>query len=83
MTGSALPAMVDIDELHFVGQGIERRFVVAVVATGTAVQDEGDRLFHHARAIGNQTRAVDIEPDFSPANTRLHSILPFNVRKAD
>src|SRR4051812_14829985 len=65
--------MVDVDQLHLVGEGRQPGFVVAVVAAGPAVDDEGDRLLDHAGTIGYEPRALDVEPDFCAANARFHS----------
>ena len=60
---TALPAMVEIDELHTLAERIEAGLQIGMVAAGAAMDDEGRRLLAHARTIGDQTRAFDVEID--------------------
>src|SRR5215210_7678393 len=65
--------MVDVDKLHHICEWRQPRLVVAVVATGSAVDDECDWLLDHPRAIGNEPRSVNVEPDLRSSNACLQS----------
>jgi len=59
----AIAAMVEIDQLHPVRECAHRRLVAGVVAARTAVDQEGHGLFPHARPVGRQAHALDVEVD--------------------
>src|SRR5205814_3544724 len=73
--GAALTSMVEIDELHALGERRKGRLETAVVATGSAVNEESGRALAHARAVRDETGAIDVEIDLGISDLRPHGWL--------
>jgi hypothetical protein len=56
--------MVKVDELHPGGKRSKPRFHPGVIDSWAAMYDERSRPLAHARTVGHETRAVDVEEDF-------------------
>jgi hypothetical protein len=73
--GTALAAMVEIDELHPLGQWGQDRLEAAVIAARPAMDDEGDRALAHAWTVGHQAGAIDVEIDLGVSDLGPHGWL--------
>ncbi len=71
---AALTAVVEIDELHALGERRHHRLEAAVIAAGAAVDHKGDRLLAHDAAIRHQPHAFDIEVDLGIAELGAHPL---------
>jgi hypothetical protein len=68
-------AEVEVDDLRFAGQMREvGPEVGVVVAAGSAVHEDDGRSLAHPRAVGDERRPVDVEPQARPVHVDLHSM---------
>ena len=67
--------MVEIDELHPVGERREARLQAAMVGAGAAMDEEGRRLLAHARSVRDEAHPVDVEIDLGVSNAGAHGFL--------
>jgi hypothetical protein len=67
--------VINVNELHVLGEGREMRFEVGVVHAGTAVEDEADFLLLHGRSLGYEPGSLDVEVDLDAIDLRVHAIL--------
>ena len=72
--GTAVTAMVEVNELHVLGERRERRLETGVVGAGTAVNDQGYGPFAHCGAIRYQPSPFDVEVDLGITNLRAHAL---------
>ncbi len=70
--GTTLAAMVEEHELHSLGERRERRLHATVIGAWATMDDEGDRLLAHRRAIGNKAGTNDVKIDFGVADLCAH-----------
>jgi hypothetical protein len=71
--GTAVTAVVEVDDLHVLGKRRERRLETRVVSAGTAVNDQGYGPFAHRGAIRYQLGPFDVEVDLGITNLRAHA----------
>jgi hypothetical protein len=65
--------MVEVNELHVLGERRERRLETRVIGAWTAVNDQGYGPFTHRGAIRHQPRPFDVEVDLGITNLRAHA----------
>ena len=73
---TSLAAVVEVDQLHRVGQRAEGGLEAGVVASRAAVDDEGHRPLAHVRPVGHQAGALDVEVDLGVADLQSHRESP-------
>ena len=71
--GTAVTAVIEVNELHVLGKWRERRLETGVVSAGTAVNDQGYGSFAHRGAIRHQPHPFDVEVDLGVTNLRAHA----------
>jgi hypothetical protein len=69
---AAASAMIEIDDLGDVAERRESRLVEAVVGARPAMQQDQRRLLPHARAVGNETRPLDVDIETNPIDMNVH-----------
>lgn len=60
---AAVAAVIHVDDLRNVGQAREQRLETRMVVAGAAVQQDQRRLLAHARPIGYEAGALDIDKE--------------------
>ena len=74
-------ALVEIDELHALGQWREGGLEAGVVAARPAMDQESHRALAHPCAIGDEPHSFDVEEEFGATDRRSHSC-PFQIGRA-
>ena len=69
---AAVPAMIEIDDLRYLGQPREVGLEVRMVEAGAAVQEDDRRHLAHHGAVGPQLRAFYVEEQSDVANIYAH-----------
>jgi hypothetical protein len=69
---ASVAAVIEIDDLGDVGQCGVGRTVDRMVGAGAAMKQEQCRLFLHARPVGDEFRALDIEEQPYPVHRHVH-----------